>query len=142
MSPSRDCKICPTEVCEGQEKIQDFNELFMDGICLLTGTVDLTVFIKCIERKFKTDIDQSWKTSHSLYNKTIKGIYQHLCIDSRFSLEDLIKYIVEYKNKHDDFSIESETNKHAIAINNSIPHPVRDIAIIFSFIELLGKIYD
>ena len=139
MSLPKDCKISPTDVCEGHENKHDCNDLFIDGICILTGTVDLTVFIRCVERKFKTTIDPSWKTSHSLYNKTIKGIYQHICIDSHFSLDDLIEHIVNYKKDNPTFSRHDETVKHAIAINNSLSTPLRDIVIIMSFIELLGK---
>lgn len=138
MSLPKDCKISPTEVCEGQETMHNCNDLFIDGICIITGTVDLTVFIKCIEKKFKITIDSSWKTSHSLYNKTIKGIYQQICIDDKFSLDALIARVVEYKQTCSSFGLASDKVNHAMAIDESLEVPLKDIVVILSLIELLG----
>lgn len=91
-------KILPKGITPGMEKSEHYEDIFLDGICLLTGTVDMSNFFSCMEEKHSCKVGKEWFTSYSLYTEEIKELYQFLIIEDGQVLEVTIDSIFRLKS--------------------------------------------
>lgn len=118
-------KKLSTPLIEGTEHTEDYEVVFLDGICLLTGTVDMCNFFQCMEKKHNCTVNAVYKTVHSLYKTEIKELYQYLIINDGETLELAIDEVFRIKSslKEDDedtlstaLKIKSHVDSHHITV--------------------------
>ena len=93
-------KALPKHMAPGTERDEQYDDVFLDGICLLTGTVDMSNFFSCMERKHSCNVGKEWFTVYSLYREEIKELYQFLIVEDGKSLEIIIDTVFRLKSTY------------------------------------------